>query len=112
MAERSTNTIAELFQRIMKDLGQFKLSATPEELPVIQELEDWIIQKNSEPIEQMTQQGLLPGAGQMDPMMQAMANAGPAPGGPSFEGSGGVRGVPTAAPPLGNVDELRRMLSR
>lgn len=115
MAERSTNTIAELSQRIMKDIGQYKLSASEDEMPFLQELEDFLISKNREPIQQMQNAGLLPSGQQMDPAMAAMGMAGPAgmgaPPNAGFQGSGGVRGVVTGPPPITNTDELRRMLT-
>lgn len=93
MAERMTNTIVELRQKFMKEIAQAKLTVDPSssDMQELMEMENFIISKNMEPVQNMQQQGLLP--------------QGPPQGAMGMAGGGGLMGGP-------NVDELRRMLQQ
>ena len=104
MAGRSTNTFAELMQRFLADLGQFKATASESDLAASVELETVILQMLRAPIESIASQGLtsappevLGGAGGGMPGMGNMAAPGPTPG----EGP---------RQPMPSPDELRRVL--
>jgi hypothetical protein len=99
MAERTTNSMVEIRQKFMKEIAQAKLLVESEDdMAELLELETFIIQKSRGPIESMQAQGQLPPDG-------AYGAA------PSFQGDGGVRGVPTSGPPMTSMDEMRRMLA-
>lgn len=70
MAERSTNTLVEWRQRVMKDIAQLKLDAsiTPDELTELLEFETLLMERARAPIASMQQQGMLPGGQPAQPM--------------------------------------------
>jgi hypothetical protein len=92
MAERMTNTIVEMRQKSMKEIAQAKLTVDPSspDFAELMEMENFIIAKNMQPVQQMQQQGLLP--------------QGPPTGAMGMAGGGGLQMGAT------NADELRRML--
>jgi hypothetical protein len=98
MAERMTNTIVELRQKFMKEIAQAKLTVEPSspDFSELLELENFIIEKNMAPVQDMQAQGLLP---QGPPQFGGMAPGG---GGPGVGGLG--QGI--------NTDELARMLQQ
>jgi hypothetical protein len=103
MAARSTNTFAELMQRFLADLGQFKATASDEDLASSVELETAILQMLRKPIESMNQQGLTSAPPPADAGgMGNMAAPGPTPG-------DGMRGI-TPSAPMPSPDEMRRVL--
>lgn len=74
MASRSTNTLAELLQRFMGDIAQYKLVAPDDEMELIAMLEDTFLQVARAPIENMAAKGLTnapPMAPQAGPPMGA-----------------------------------------
>jgi hypothetical protein len=104
VASKTTNTLQELLQRFLADMGQFKMVASESDLASTVELETMILQLARKPIENIQQQGLTnatpqdAGMGGMPPSPGAMGNFGSAPpGGP------GRQAMPSP-------DELRRVL--
>lgn len=116
------DTMTDYLRQIMGLLSDAKIVADAD-LPFILDLEQQVVQKLRDPQTRMQQAGILPadasqipgGGAQMQPGGGAqqgpppdMNMQGPPPSaGPSFQGAGGVRGVPTGP----NVDELRRLLT-
>ena len=95
MASRSTNTMAELLQRLLSDLAQAKVLQDAD-LPFIVELETMIVSKLRDPMTKMQAEGMLPPGGPQPPMF---------PGQGMPVGGGVMQGAGT--PP---VDELRRLM--
>jgi hypothetical protein len=96
MASRSTNTMAELLQRLLSDLAQAKVLQDAD-LPFIVELETQIVSKLRDPMTKMQAEGMLPPGGPQQPPMF--------PGQGMPLGGGVMQGAGT--PP---VDELRRLM--
>ena len=96
MAAKSTNTLQELLQRFLADLGQFKMVASDTDLASAVELETSILQMARKPIDSINAQGLTSA-----PPDAAMPAPGPSVG-------GGQRGMPAGGMP--SPDELRRIL--
>lgn len=88
MATRVDNTMVEWLQKMLKNIAEAKLLPDAD-MAFLVELENTILTKAKQPVEEMRQQGVLP----------------PAQGGgaPSY---GGVMG----SPPMPNSDEMMRML--
>ena len=86
MATRVDNTMVEWLQKMLKNIAEAKLLPDAD-MAFLVELENTIIAKAKEPVEQLRQQGVLP----------------PSQGAPS---RGGVMG----SPPMPNSDELMRVL--
>lgn len=93
MASRSTNTMQEALQKMMRDVADMKLLADAD-IPWLIQVENMIIAKMKEPVEQMVQSGQLPGV--PSPGMQAGGLQG-----------GGLMAGPQM-PPMG---EISRMLN-
>ena len=109
MAQRSTNTMVEVLERVLGDLTQSKL-ALDADLPFILELETRIIDKLRDPVRKMQEQGLLP-PGQAPPQ-QGMGGMGGAPqmGPPPGATPPGVPGL-MQGPAAPNADELSRLIN-
>lgn len=92
--------MVEIRQKFMKEIAQAKLTVQPDsqDMSELVEMENFIISKNMEPVQQMQQQGMIP-QGPPSAPMGVMAGGGP---------GGGVGGVGQGV----NVDELRRMLQQ
>jgi|694.fasta_scaffold07540_14 hypothetical protein len=97
MASRSTNTMAELLQRLLSDLAQAKVLQDAD-LPFIMELETAIVSKLRDPMMKMQEAGMLP-PGPAAPQQQMFPGQGMPVGGGVMQGAG--------TPP---VDELRRLM--
>ncbi len=102
MAARSTNTMIEGLQRLLSDIAQMK-SLADSDLPFLVELETMVLGKLRAPVQQMSDQGMMPqGPPAAPPGMEGGM-------GPSFQGAG-LPGVATQ-PAAPNADELSRLLN-
>jgi hypothetical protein len=113
MAQRSTNTMAEVLQRFLGDIAQAKVLMDAD-LPFLLSLETMIVDKLRDPVKRMEEQGLLPPGSSMNGGGGAMGMGG---------GMGGPPPMPPQSPPtqIGglmpspaapNADELRRLLNQ
>jgi hypothetical protein len=94
MALRSTNTATEALQKLLSDIAMMK--AMPDaNLEFLVQIETAILQEIRSP------------SGTQDPAA-AQQMAPPPPLNPQMAGEGGMRGLVTS--PMGNMDEMRRML--
>lgn len=104
MASRSTNTMQEALQKLMRDLADMKTLGDAD-LPFIVELETSVINYFKRPVDQMRQEGQLPPA---DP------NAGMPPGAPPSDmglpAGSPMGGGMMAGPKAPSTDELSRVL--
>lgn len=103
MAARSTNTFAELAQRMASDLGQAMMTFGPSDAQRCQELIAALRQLADESAQEAVQQQAQQMQGQ--PGVPA-SYAAPTPSVAGAPGSGGVAPMPSAP----NADELRRFL--
>jgi hypothetical protein len=95
MATRVDNTMVEWLQKQLKNVAEAKLLPDAD-MPFLIGMENMILERAKQPVDQMRQDGVLPPAQPSGP-----------PGMGSPMGRGGVMGSPNMA---GAGDELRRML--
>lgn len=103
MASRSTNTMAEALQSLMRDIADMKTLGDAD-IPWLVQLENMVIERMKRPVEMLRQSGQLP----------------PADGGMGGAGGSGSMGMPAGAMQAGglqagavapNADELSRLLN-
>jgi len=100
MASRSTNTMQEALQKMMRDIADMK-TLPDADIPFLVTIENQVLQRMKQPVEALVQQGQLPAG---DPMAQGMPSMmGAAPG--SMQSGGLMAGG--MAP---SSDELSRLL--
>ncbi len=95
MASRSTNTMQEALQRFMREIADMKLLPDAD-IPWLITVENMIIQKMKQPVEQMVQSGQLPGVPSSGEMSGMSAG--------SMQGGGLMAG--TSAPPMGEIERF------
>lgn len=103
MASRSTNTMAEALQALMRDIADMK-TLPDADLPWLIQLENMVIERLNRPVEMLQRSGQLP-----PPSGPAMPGMG---GGPQPQPAGALMGgglmAGAQAPPS---DELARLLA-
>ena len=95
MASRSTNTMQEWIQGIMRDIADAK-GLSDADVPWLIQLENMVMARMKQPVDALVQSGQRPGV-----------PAGPTPGLPAGQGVGGGF---MAGPQAPNPDELSRLL--
>lgn len=116
MAQRTTNTIQELLQKVASQVAQFMQAAPPDELDKAHELLAFVTSMSQQPIQDMQSHGQMPaGAGGAPP---SFGSPPPSDLGGGGAGMGGIMPSPQIPPQLGNssnalrsTDTLRRLLS-
>jgi len=93
MATRVDNTMVEWLQKMLKNIAEAKLLPDAD-MAFLVTMENQIIQKAKQPVNDMRASGVLPPAQ-------------PSMGQPMGAGGGGVM----ASPPMPSADELQRMLA-
>lgn len=99
MASRSTNTMAEALQKLMRDVADMK-TLPDADLPWLVQLENMIIERLNRPVEMLQRSGQLP------PSQPGSA------GGPAPQGAGALMGgglMASAQAP--SQDQLARLLA-
>ena len=99
MAARSTNTMQEALQKMLRDIADMK-TLPDADMPFLVQLENMILARMKQPVDDLRAQGQLPPA--QPPM---------GPQTPGMSAGAGVGGGFMAGPNMPNADELSRLLN-